>query len=99
MELEKLINEIQTTEPKPGFKKRLEKVRAIVSSDGTVLNLESVTFENFESHTNHSDWDNRTKSPAPLGKLVRLKTITLKAVSEITGHTDHSDHNDFNNIR
>jgi hypothetical protein len=99
MEIEQLIADVNSVQPKNGFKDRLKKIRdAVKVQDGTI-NLEAVSFENFESHDNHSDWDNRTRKPETAGKLLKLKTITLKAVSEICGHTDHSDHNDFTDTR
>jgi hypothetical protein len=96
MEFEKLILEVTSTKPKPGFSERLIKIREIAEINGNAINLESVDFGNHEDHSNHSDWDNRTRKPGTSsGKLLKLKTVTLKAVSEICAHTDHGDHNDF----
>lgn len=99
MEIEQLIADVNSVRPKVGFTKRLKKVRELVEVDGTIINLESANFDSHEDHSNHSDWDNRTRKPETTGKLLKLRTITLKAVSEICGHTDHSDHNDFTDTR
>lgn len=99
MDLELLISDIDAIQAKPGFSNRLNTVRGIITAKGGVINLESTDFSNHEDHDNHSDWDNRKRTPVEMNKRVKLKTITLKAVSEICGHTDHSDHNDFSDSR
>lgn len=99
MELEQLIEDVKAVTPKTGFSERLKTVRSAVNVNGSLIKLESVDFANHEDHSNHMDVENSTRGSQPSGKLLKLKTITLKAVSEICGHTDHSDHNDFTDTR
>ena len=99
MELEQLIADVNSVQPKNGFTDRLKTIRDAVKVQDGAINLETVNFENFESHTNHSDHDNNRPKPKSNGNLLKLKTITLKMISEINSHYDHSDHNDFTDVK
>ncbi len=99
MELEQLIADVHSVNPKTGFTERLKKVRAAVDVDGNIINLQTVDFTNHEDHSNHSDHDNNRPKPKSDSKLLKLKTITLKMVSEINAHYDHGDHNDFTDTK
>lgn len=101
MELEQLISEVKSVIPKVGYSDRINKIRNLgdLNSGKVDFSYDDYSFTDHSDHSNHSDWDNYRPKPQSNKVMLKLKTITLKTVSDANAHTDHSDHNDFNDYK